>query len=95
MRLGFQHPSPFERIPDHAFGDEEWTVTVRARGAYWIYSSIRARACFHVDNPACLYVDHPGEIGMFAQMHERGCGEGVFDSAAVARILDDAEGSGQ
>lgn len=88
MRLGFQHPSPFKRIPNHAFGDDDWTVTVRTRGDVWIYSTIRARACFHSDNPAHLYVDHPGEISLFARMHERGHSEGVFNSADVLRALD-------
>lgn len=69
MRLGFQFPSPFERIPDCRYGDHDWTVTVRKRGKVWTYSSLMARASFGTDRPAEPFTGHPGEIGLFAQLH--------------------------
>ena len=69
MRLGFQHPSPFERIEHHHFGDDEWQATIRKRGDKWIYSTMHARAYFGPDNAPDLFVDHPGEIALFARLH--------------------------
>lgn len=69
MRLGFQYPSPFERIPNWRYGDDDWTVTIRQRGKVWTYSSLMARAHFGPERPAEPFTDHPGEIGLFAQLH--------------------------
>ena len=69
MRLGFQYPSPFERIPNWRYGDDDWSVTIRKRGKVWTYASLMARAHFGPDRPAEPFSDHPGEIGVFAQLH--------------------------
>ena len=69
MRLGFQYPSPFERIEHHRYGDDGWQVTIRRHGDRWSYSTIHAFAHFGPDNAADLFVDHPGEIAIFARLH--------------------------
>ena len=69
MRLGFQQPSPFERVQHSRYPDPDWIVIVRRRGERTFYSTTHARAYFSEDNPADLYVDHPGEISIFARLH--------------------------
>ena len=69
MRLGFQHRSPFERVQHSRYPDPDWIVIVRRRGTKTVYSSISARASFDENDPARFYVDHPGEISIFARLH--------------------------
>lgn len=69
MRLGFQSPSPFERIKIHDFGSHEWEVSITPKRGGVLYSTTSTRAFFSEDNPASLYVDHPGHISMFARIH--------------------------
>lgn len=69
MRLGFQSPSPFERIDHHRYGDDGWRVTLRRVANGVRYSTTGATARFGDDNPAELYVDHPGDIRIFARLH--------------------------
>ena len=69
MRLGFQQPSPFERVQHSRYPDPDWIVAVRRRGAKTVYSSISASASFDENNPASHYVEHPGEISIFARLH--------------------------
>jgi len=69
MRLGFQSPSPFERIEHHHYGDDDWKVTLRKIGSGVRYSTVNATARFDDDNRAEMYIDHPGEISIFARLH--------------------------
>ena len=101
MRLGFQYPSPFERIEHHRYGDDGWQVTVHGRGDVWRYSTITAFAHFGPDRPAEPYTDHPGEIAILARLHIEldACGwlesEDRFQlsSEQVAAILGKTEGA--
>ncbi|MGP5263689.1 hypothetical protein [Glutamicibacter arilaitensis] len=72
--LGFQSPSPFEKIEHHNYPDEAWTVSIRKRGGMTVYSSTDARALFGEDSKRGVidandYTDHPGEISVFARLH--------------------------
>lgn len=72
--LGFQSPSPFEKIEHHNYPDEAWTVSIRKRGGMTVYSSTDARAIFGQDSKRGIidandYIDHPGEISIFARLH--------------------------
>ena len=69
MRLGFQQPSPFERVQHTRYPEPNWIVTVRRRGERTFYSTTDARAYFSEDNPASHYVEHPGDISIFARLH--------------------------
>lgn len=92
MRLGFQQPSPFERIQHDRYPEPNWIVTVRRRGAKTVYSSISARAFFDENNPARFYVDHPGEVSIFARLHIALAGDQarqVLTAAEVAELIGD------
>lgn len=92
MRLGFQHPSPFERVQHSRYPDPDWIVIVRRRGERTFYSTTDARAYFSEDNPARFYVDHPGEIGIFARLHIALAGDQarqVLTAAEVAELIGD------
>ena len=99
MRLGFQSPSPFERIEHHHYGDDGWQVSIRKRGDKWTYSTIHARAYFGPDNAPDLYVDHPGDIALFARLHIKlsaarqleALDHVALDSSQVARLLGEGE----
>ena len=72
--LGFQHPSPFERIKHYSYPEEGWEMAVRQRGRLTRYSCIPAMAVFgeserHGVIDANDYTEHPGHIGLFARVH--------------------------
>lgn len=74
MRLGFQSKSPFELIEHHKFQEEGWRVNVRPKGGMTMYSNTDAHALFGENKrygviDASDYVDHPGDIAIFARLH--------------------------
>lgn len=88
MRLGFQYPSPFELVQHSRYPDPDWIVTVRRRGAKTVYSSISARAFFDENDPARFYVDHPGEIGIFARLHIALAGDRAHQELTAAEVAE-------
>lgn len=74
MRAGFHTKSPFELIEHHEYQGEGWRVTVHPRGRMVTYSTTDARAMFGEDDrreftDARDYVNHPGDIAIFARLH--------------------------
>ncbi|MGP5256416.1 hypothetical protein [Glutamicibacter ardleyensis] len=98
--LGFQSPSPFEKIEHHNYPDAAWTVSIRKRGGMTMYSSIDARAIFGENSKygvidARDYVEHPGHIAIFARLHlarqeEPPAERIVMNSAEVAALITPA-----
>lgn len=73
--LGFNTPSPFDGIEHYAYPDENWRVTVKQLGMGRAkYSNRHAHAYFGMNAKHGLidarqYVEHPGDIAIFAQLH--------------------------
>lgn len=73
--LGFSTPSPFDGIQHYTYPDDNWRVTVQGLGMGRAkYTNRHAHAYFgqHAKKgfiDARDYIDHPGDISVFARLH--------------------------
>lgn len=75
MGIGFHVKSPFDGIEHYAYGDADWRVRVKpVGGGDARYSNRHATAFFgHHAKQGLIdakdYIDHPGDIAIFARLH--------------------------
>ena len=75
MGIGFHVKSPFDGIEHYVYGDTDWRVRVKPIGSGSVrYSNRHATAFFgHHAKQGLIdandYVDHPGDIAIFALLH--------------------------
>lgn len=73
--LGFSTPSPFDGIEHYTYPDDNWRVTVQSLGMGRAkYTNRHAHAYFGISAKhgfvdANDFVDHPGDVAIFAQLH--------------------------
>lgn len=73
--LGFTPPSRFDSIEHYEYGDVRWHVNVSPLGSGSArYSNLHAQSFFGLsakrgDIRAEDYVNHPGDIRIFARLH--------------------------
>ena len=83
--IGFHHKEPTYNTS--RIGDPEWFMVIRHTPGFTKCITPCARAKFTVDNPATLYTEHPGDIGLIAQAIVSGLPSGRYTSEQITAVI--------